>query len=308
MNTGTARIFCTYRKILPGDRKVVQMKKSIILLCLLCLLLGGCGAQTPPDISLEDVFAANTTEAILSRYKSFNLVADGSIRSRFYADHEMYLVEKGDTYRELVGDDYLFVWEEGEYYGYILADGGAYRESFESMVLLPDMTTETVIDITSGRDGIVLTTQSNSEVTKKHLENSFGMEYKSGDCFEWVYTLDPSDLTLTHFAMRLVHADGTDELNTELQLEYDVDRPDWAQEMIDRCLPENDVRTLTVVLDPNTGKEQVYTRSVRKGDSFYVVLPEGYVLYTDEACTIPAEEMDDSDSHVLRFAKKAEQK
>lgn len=50
---------------------------------------------------------------------------------------------------------------------------------------------------------------------------------------------------------------------------------------------EEDLRTVTVTLDPKTEEEQVYTVSVLKGDPVACTLPEGYTLFSDEALTIP---------------------
>ena len=45
---------------------------------------------------------------------------------------------------------------------------------------------------------------------------------------------------------------------------------------------------------------------VKKGELFGVILPEGYELYQDEACTIPADGKIDTNAHVLVYAKAKE--
>ncbi|MDD6488276.1 MAG: hypothetical protein PUG48_00460 [Clostridia bacterium] len=76
--------------------------------------------------------------------------------------------------------------------------------------------------------------------------------------------------------------------------------------MLERSKPENDLRTLTVVLDPNTKNEQTYFKTVRKGDMFGFVVPDGYQVYEDEKCTVLHQfsETPDTNAHVLLYAKK----
>lgn len=307
MNTRTARTSCTFRRTLPeSNRKKTPMKKAILMLCALCLLLAGCSEQTP-QVSMLDIYNANRTEVILSQWGSFgqHIEMDDGTCTNFYADEEIYYTEYNSESRQLVGDDFLFVYDGGEYYGYLLADGGAYRATFDSMTLSEDTIEELIVGIEAEGDRLVVTTRIEGEAARNQVERDFGTTYMEGDWIEVEYEVDRADLRLLRCSAKLLHADGTQAADSMVTLIYGIERPKLAQEMLKRCFPENDLRTLTVVLDPNTDKEQVYFRTVRKGDAFAIILPEGYQLYLDEACTILQTEPGDSNAHLLLFAKKA---
>lgn len=89
-----------------------------------------------------------------------------------------------------------------------------------------------------------------------------------------------------------------------LTVAYDRDVPGEAQSLFDRAKPTADIRTLTVVLDPNTEKEKVLSKTVRKGDLFGIVIPDGYEMFSDEECTVPYVSDGNADSHVLIYSKK----
>lgn len=76
--------------------------------------------------------------------------------------------------------------------------------------------------------------------------------------------------------------------------------------MLERAKPTADIRTLTVILDPNTENEKVFTKAVRKGDAFSFICPDSYELYSDEECTVPyvPDDSGDYSKHVLLFAAK----
>ena len=65
-----------------------------------------------------------------------------------------------------------------------------------------------------------------------------------------------------------------------------------------------DAGILTVVLDPNTEKEKVLSKTVRKDDLFGIVIPDGYEMFSDEECTVPYVSDGNADSHVLIYSKK----
>ena len=50
----------------------------------------------------------------------------------------------------------------------------------------------------------------------------------------------------------------------------------------------------------------MFTKTVRKGDVFSLICPDGYELYSDEECTVPdvPDDSGDYSKHVLLFAAK----
>ena len=104
--------------------------------------------------------------------------------------------------------------------------------------------------VDDGRN-ITLQAQSPDDSTKTYLEAK-GKEYADGDFIINDYILDSETYALTEYKGRCIHNDGGEDLLYEVAITYDVQRPEIAQNMMERSNPETDFRTLTVVLDPNT--------------------------------------------------------
>lgn len=284
----------TYKILLP-----------VILLCLAAAGLCACSKkETMSDITLSEVIEANKTENLLKHYDSFYFTSiyDGKVVNRLYVDSELYYYWESDNYRFITGEDFQFVYEDGTYYGMLLADGAEYNDWYDCLYLSDDMLEEELLEAVDDGEVIVMKTELDTEKTKEMLEKEED-SYLSGDVIRYTYKLDAKTYALLEIRVFLLHADKTSEDWGTMTAAYNVERPVGANELLERSKPETDIRTVTIVLDPNTEKEKIYTRTVRKGDLIGVNVPEGYALYEDEACTIPAKDSYGTDAHVLVFAK-----
>ncbi|MDD5952371.1 MAG: hypothetical protein PUC32_01765 [Oscillospiraceae bacterium] len=273
----------------------------MLLLCCICLSafwLSGCGTKDiTGEIDLDRVYEANKTSNLLQNHRSIRQTV-GSEDFTVYIDRERYFYELGDDYRQLVGDDFSFVYYDGKFSGVLYADSGKYRETYTSIFLTDSFREETLVSATDDGTQIHLKTQYDA----KQDEPDLGLS--KGDHCDYVYVLDSKTYELIEGRQTLTDADGKMTVDYRSKITYDTPLPKEAAEMEERSKPDTDLRTLTVVLDPNTKKEKVYSRTVRKGDYFSVVIPDGYTMYEDEDCTIPYEEdLDDNEHHLLLFAK-----
>ena len=107
---------------------------------------------------------------------------------------------------------------------------------------------------------------------------------------------------MTEIVRESISPTGAREDAGILTVAYGRDVPEDAQSLFDRAKPTADIRTLIVVLDPNT--EKVLSKTVRKGDLFGIVIPDGYEMFSDEECTVPYVSDGNADSHVLIYSKK----
>lgn len=257
------------------------------------------------EIDLAKVVEANNTDRLLALYGSFSDVQriDGEETVFIYVDNEIDYYRYADGYKSVSGDDFQFICEDGKYYGYLLCDGN-YKDKRANIQMSDSTLDEKVVSaIDNGRQITVLTTLGEDQTIA--LLADLEAEYLPGDTMRLQYLLDSKTLALQSASETLVHTDGTTADLGTLQVTYGIARTEDAVEMLERAKPANDLRTLTIVLDPNTDREQMFTKTVRKGDIFGFLLPEGYALYSDEGCTVPSVENEsiDTNAHVLLFAK-----
>lgn len=116
--------------------------------------------------------------------------------------------------------------------------------------------------------------------------------------------MNAKDFSVTEIVSENIFPTGAREDAGILTVAYDRDVPEEAQSLFDRAKPTADIITLTVVLDPNTEKEKVLSKTVRKGDLFGIVIPDGYEMFSDEECTVPYVSDGKADSHILIYSKK----
>lgn len=272
------------------------------------LVLTACAPKKKVvEIDMAAVVEANKTENLLKNYGSFTdtMSEKGEEYCSIFVDDEIYFYKTADGVKQVTGEDFQFVYENGAYHGNLLCDG-SYNDWYANLVM-SDMTLEEKV-LTAVDDGseIIVTTELDEQQTLE-IKDDFGDDFRDGDKFRVKYRLITKTLAMTSCAEELLHADGTTTPLGKTTVSFGDKRSDEAQKMLERAKPTADIRTMTVVLNPNTEDEQVFFKTVRKGDSFIFVIPDGYKLYSDEACTVlyRSSEYTDTSAHVLLYAKKA---
>ena len=286
---------------------VCRMVSCGLVLCLGVFFLSGCGSRkTLSDISMEEVLEANKTENLLKYYSSFcdRSVINGSWDYDLYVDREIYYYNEGEL-KCITGEDFQFVYQDGEYSSYLLADGAEYDSWYDNLHLDESVLDETIVEALDDGKTITIETEIAAGEWEEYF-NSLEIDYLPEDYVSNIYEVDSENYALQKSVTALVHPDGTSEEIASMTISYDEERPEEAKELLERARPSTDIRTITVVLDPNTENEKVCVQMVKKGELFGVILPEGYELYQDEACTIPADGKIDTNAHVLVYAKAKE--
>ena len=289
-------------------RNICRIISIALTACTVSFCMCACGNKEKNiEIDMAKMVEANNTENLLSQYGSFTYIysQDGQEISLMYVDNELYYYRDNLGNKSITGDDFQFSYEDGKYYGTLICDGN-YNTWLENILMSEDATKEKVESAIDDGNEITLITTLDEEQTAALMEEA-AIEYQEGDTLKLEYHLDSKTLALLTSSEELVHTDGSATDMGTIKITYGGNRIDEAQEMFERSTPENDLRTLTIVLDPNTENEQTFFKRVRKGDMFGVVVPEGYQVYEDEECTILHEfsETPDTNAHVLLFAKKA---
>lgn len=258
------------------------------------------------EIDMAAVVEANKTENLLKNYGSFTdtMSEKGEEYCSIFVDREIYFYKDANGVKRVTGEDFQFVYENGFYHGNLLCDG-SYNDWYANLVMSDETVYEKVLTAVDDGSEIIVTTELDEQQTLE-LKDDFADEFRDGDKLRLKYRLISGTLAMTSCTEELLHADGTTTSFGKTTVSFGDERSDEAQEMLERAKPTADIRTMTVVLNPNTEDEQVFFKTVRKGDSFSILTPDGYQLYSDEACTVlyqPSEHTDTS-AHVLLFAKK----
>lgn len=271
------------------------------------LVLTACAPHKKSvEIDMAAVVEANKTENLLKNHGSFtaSMYAKDVEYCSIYVDDEIYFYKNSDGVKRVTGEDFQFSYTNGLYQGNLLCDGN-YNNWYANLLMTDGTLDEKVLTAVDDGSEIVVTTELDEQQTLE-MKDDFAEDFRDGDKLRVKYRLITKTLAMTSCTEDLLHADGTTTHIGKNVVSYGDERSDEAQEMLERAKPTADIRTMTVVLNPNTEDEQVFFKTVRKGDRFSFLTPDGYQLYSDEACTVlyqPSEHTD-TNAHVLLFAKK----
>ena len=281
------------------------MKKlmSVIVLCAVLFALAGASGESI-TVTIEDIMAANTGEAVLARHKngaeymisedgSRVLYVDGTIR------YEHYLPRVGasadDEYEIIMNADTSVIYNAAYDMYYCMINVGLgyerrYTPSDEqngTLAYTPEATAlETVVDVKDNGDTLTVTTETAAALLN---ELSYGLP---GDSIYVVeYTVDRDTLEIMGTVEYVLRADGNKEQQLEQTLMYDISPTKDVETMskaLDAILYSEPRRTLTFVVDP--GAETEKTTSVTFATGVYVTWwadEKGYEAYADPAGKTP---------------------
>ena len=309
------------------------MKKTGIAALALVLLLSACGggdadkgrtavvqgggnaapegtaAEAGPDsasedfgITMREILDANRTEVLTASRGSFlmetayepEIDTTGQL-SVIYADGATVYLET-DSSHELYTDQGSYLYMDG-YFGAVLSAEPVTPDDFSSIMLDEDTT---ILEEITGVDDNGDTLTVHTILSPEAIENYFGEDmestaYLKGDSTESAYTLDAEDLAVLSCATFLYHADGTVQNVGTMSVTYGAELPENGVILREHQNAE-ELRTVTIVLEPDTEEETVLSATAQRGDTVFPFLPEGYyILYKDPACTEEYDENVDFD-------------
>ena len=293
------------------------MKKQWIALALAAVMLCTVSprAQAEEASVLDRITEANQLETILLSSPQVEMKADlydaqGNITSWYrYAD-ESLLVSETDAAITIHRDGQVFGFDNVEKRPYIILfldntqaentmDGFSYRsvqgERVQScMESNGALAVQTVVD--------------DPEILNTYQEMLFEMGYENAQlkqiCFS--YVLDARTYRIKSQALFTELTDGSMLLLSEVRCLEQTQPYEIDPQLLDMLFSQ-DLRTVTVIADPGTQDETMYSVQVGKGCMVQVFCsPEHPNLYLDRECTQPVEFIDDYDSDLLLYTVRAE--
>ena len=284
------------------------MKKicSFALLLALIVSLCACGAGT---VTMEDIYAANLSEALLANHES--------VYTPYLADGEAY--GEGYLSKECVYDSALGVsnfWTEKAYYihedglykrlllvsPHGLADIENYRtEKYTSLFLSPATVLEELQTVTEAGDRIIVTSVAGPDQMAQMKEDDEGLI----SC-ELEYTLDAERYELISSKGTYDYENGeTREL--ALNFVYDGEVPEAVKTVLGYDNQTTDLRTITMIFNPGAKNEKTESVRIPKGQILLLgdlSEPTGSLaLYDDAACTQPHAPSEDHTADMTVYLK-----
>lgn len=279
--------------------------KNLVKLCMVCslilmIIVGGAFAEV--TCTMEDIVKANTAEQILSHCQSVLLTVSDSSE-----ELSNYLVYVDDAYwytedavsAEIWTENGVYSCYEGQYSGTLYFESyfDTWQSYFQNLAMDPEGSLHEEIQSIEEEDGqLVVTTVLSAEHAAQLWEN-----YEEGSSWKYVYRMNPETLALQSFVSSVTYADGSTETILQIEYQYDVPLPDGAQELLERLDDPQQLRTVTVTLNPDTEEELTRSAIMRKGEGAQVVLDDAqaYSWYVDRECTQAYEGADtNEDLHV----------
>lgn len=263
------------------------------------------GAESDPELTMEQIAEANTKENILNNSDSYlcKMSVYGGLVTKMYTSDELTIWSWKDANGEAqeihIGGT-TFGNYDGTCEAVLIADEDALEEQAvgdKSMMDFESTLKETIEEASLDGDQWKVTTVLSDEEFKAALEG-FAYEYEEGDILINEYILDADTLLIQHVVETIKKADGTTEELGVLEISYGVEMPDEMKTLYQK-MNEEPLRTVTIVLDPDTDGEKTYSATITQGIPVYLLCPENYSVYTDRACT---ESIDEQDSDLTQDA------
>lgn len=288
------------------------MKKRLIALMLAVVMIGtvmlSAGAESVN--LLEQINQAVQNETLRKNhgkaaYRITDYLADGTVYSFYnYLDQGLIAFEaEGNVTIFENGIGYGFDDGQKRVFAELYLDGTTETDllSISSFALTPD---EVVIESYLENDQLVVHTQSAEEMLRDFLA-SLGYEYEGQAAVLNEYFLDKETYEILEFRV-FVSIPGIEESLMVSEGVRIVHPDDYdAAELRTLVFQGDELRSVTIITDPDTENESVYSMNISKGCIVHVYLPDEYpYLYSDRACTeLYASSNNDFDSDLILFTK-----
>ena len=286
------------------------MKKIFALILLLGLIvsLGACGKV---EITMQEVYDASLTEALLKNHESVYVrdEMDGEFYGEKYLTKDYvydYIYDAEFEWAEFTTDDANYYYLNGDYVRFlnITSDGvssdfASYRAKYYASVVLSTDTIDETLESVSKKDGRITVT---STLNQKLLEN-YAEDGVTGGKFE--YVLDAKTRELIAFSGGYTLDDGT-AYSLASEVIYDTDAPEMVKVFQAYDNETENLRNITVVSNPGTEKEVSQSFQAAKGLIVgFRYEEEEYVfeMYADAACTELYDPYVDTDSDQTVYVK-----
>ena len=286
------------------------MKRIVAFILLLCMVLSlaACGKV---EITMQEINDANQTEALLKNHQSVYIreEMDGEIFSELYLtkDYVFYYIPGADfDCMEFTTDDarYSLAGDDCVYYVFVTPDGigdfaNERAERSASAALCADAEGE-IIESASKKDGLITV---KSVLSQKAIEDMAEFGVTSA---KFEYVLDAKTREIISLNSGYTYDDGS-AFNVITEVTYDTDVPEMLRTILAYENQTENLRNVTVVSNPGTGKEQSKSIQIPKGLIFGLefdeAVAESVEFYTDAACTESYDPYADTASDLTIYVK-----
>lgn len=286
------------------------MKKIVTFTLLLCMILTlvACGGA---EITMQEIYGASKTEAMLKNHENVYIRAetDGEIWRETYLTKDYvydYMPDDEFPWEQFMTDGACYHRDAGRVllYLFITPDGvGDYAseraETYESFILSEEALDQ-IIENVSEEDGCITVT---SFLSDKSLE-AYAEDGVTAGRFE--YVLDAKTREIVAFTANYTYDDGS-TYNGVTSVTYDAEVSETLKEFLGYENQTENLRNVTVVVNPGTDKEESEVIKAPKGlivGFKYADELEGSVeFYTDADCTEAYDPFADTDSDLTVYVK-----
>lgn len=276
------------------NKKILCLLMAALTVISACLVFTGCD-KVRVEIDLEEIAAANKTDAILSRYNSFSVKAEDGDRTLGYYAEKEFVFEWSSAYKtsttsykeysEIIGDGYYCGMNDKGFYSIVHGGGEIDTAWTDDLMINPELFVKENVISSSEKDGVITFKTRLTEDVMSSLGYWQGDLYK-GCYYETVYTMDSETKIITEIRETFVNKPEKTKSTILYTLTLNAARPEKAVSIYDHVHSAEEKRTATIVFDPNTENEKRESFTVPKGDTVYFYWEGDYnKVYKNAALT-----------------------
>ena len=262
-------------------------------------------------ITLQEIYNASMTEALLKNHESVCIrnESDGELWRETYLTKDYsydYIPDEVLPFMKFMTDDASYYYDAGYHlrYFFVTPDGfGDFvrgREEYYSSVILGEECLDDIIESVSQKDGRIIV---KTVMSQKALDDLVDIGVISG---RYEYVLDAKTRDIISVLSSYTFADGTVS-DSVSELSYDVEKPEVLKEFWEHINQTEDLRNVTIVINPGTDKEEIKSIQAPRGMviGFEFNIDTGYEIefYTDAACTEAYDPFAGTDSDLTVYVK-----
>ena len=289
-------------------KKNIRVVSLIFGMALICLAFTGCGKESKVSITMDEMVNAGKTENLLAQYSSFEssvIYGEDNYTIKEYVDKDIVYAQYQEDAELYIGGELRYISTNGTLGGGLFVDKDPTRFYAEQNVFYSDEGFTETVKSCEKRDGkLNVSTELSAEDTQR-LVTDRGYTYNEGETMRLDYVLDAETLAVLSQKEILVANDGAERTFLTLTVVYDAARPAAAKTMYEHATATENLRTVTVISNPDTTSEKTFTVQVPKGDSVSVYAPAEYTnLYMNRSCTDEVVSVDQNEDFTA-YIKKA---
>ena len=285
------------------------MKKIFTFILLMCMVLtlSACGNV---EITMQEIYDASQTGAMLKNHQNVYIrdELDGEIWMERYLTKEYiceHLLDEEFEFAEFTTENANYVYSNGDYLRYLFVapdgvtnDFASERAETNASVILGVETLDEIIESVSKKDGRITVT---SILSSKNLETFAADGVTAG---KFGYVLDAKTREIISLTGDYTYDDGvTHHMASEVI--YDAEVPEMVKTFLEYDNQTENLRNITVVTNPGTGKEVSQSIQAPKGLIIGFEYDDAFEdkigFYTDAACTEIYDAYADTDSDLTIY-------